>query len=185
MNQISAEFQHILVGLFRREGGYSNRKNDRGGETNLGITDRLDGKIDGKIDVDGDGVGDVAVKDLTQEQAAQVYARDFWNPIRGGQLPPPLDMLTFDVAVNSGVKTAIKNLQKALGVLDDGDFGNDTLTAVKTCDLAATVKRFLTIRSEFYKAIVRHNPSQKEFLNGWLGRVAVLQTQAEKELPNV
>lgn len=185
MNQISAEFQHILVGLFRREGGYSNRKNDRGGETNLGITDRLDGKIDGKIDVDGDGVGDVAVKDLTQEQAAQIYARDFWNPIRGGQLPPPLDMLTFDVAVNSGVKTAIKNLQKALGVLDDGDFGNDTLTAVKTCNLVMTVKKFLSIRANHYRDIVIKDPSQKVFLTGWLNRVAILQTQAEKELPNV
>lgn len=39
-----------------------------------------DGLADGKTDVDGDGKPDTRIKDLTEEQAGQIYFRDYWYP---------------------------------------------------------------------------------------------------------
>lgn len=90
--------------LLGAEGGYSNDPKDPGGETNWGISKRSYPKVN--------------IKKLTREGAKAIYKRDFWD-----KLPAVVRFHVFDFAVNSGVETAIRYLQRAVGVADDGNWG--------------------------------------------------------------
>ena len=96
----------LTVGL---EGGYSNNPADPGLETKYGISKRSYPAVD--------------IKSLTLDQAKAIYQRDYWQPANCDRMPERIGHLVFDCAVHHGVKTAIKLLQRALKVADDGEFG--------------------------------------------------------------
>ena len=96
----------ITVGV---EGGYVNDPADPGGETKYGISHRA--------------YPDIGIKALTLDQAKAIYQRDYWQPANCDRMPERIGHLVFDCAVHHGVKTAIKLLQRALRVADDGEFG--------------------------------------------------------------
>ena len=96
----------ITVGV---EGGYVNDPADPGGETKYGISHRA--------------YPDIGIKALTLDQAKAIYQRDYWQAASCDRMPERIGHLVFDCAVHHGVKTAIKLLQRALRVADDGEFG--------------------------------------------------------------
>lgn len=89
------------------------RKGDRGGETKFGICKRQ--------------YPDLDIANLTEDQAKDIYRRDYWAPVKGNQLPWPLNLFVFDAAVNQGVGAATNMLQAALGVAQDGIIGVKTI----------------------------------------------------------
>ncbi|EHS3294201.1 peptidoglycan-binding protein, partial [Escherichia coli] len=99
--KFSPAFEHALNFILRPdiEGVYVNDPTDRGGETKYGISDRRDGVIDGQTDVNGDGKPDTRIRDLTREQVAQIYWRDYWLPAGCDQWPDGVAMFVFDAAV--------------------------------------------------------------------------------------
>ena len=112
----------LTVGV---EGGYVNDPSDPGGETKYGISHRA--------------YPDIDIKALTLDQAKDIYRRDYWQPASCDRMPERIGHLVFDCAVHHGVKTAIKLLQRALKVADDGEFGpitRGTLTARDTNETA-------------------------------------------------
>lgn len=168
-------FAACLASLWPEEGGYSNNPHDHGGETNLGVTDTLDGKADHMVDLDGDGKNLVPIRTLTREQAGCVYLRVFWAPSHAGDCPEPLDRLVFEVAVNSGVGAALRNLQRSLGTTADGRWGANTAALVKACDPTVIGRRFLTFREAFFRDLVAAHPDQERFLAGWLSRLGKIR----------
>lgn len=112
----------LTVGV---EGGYVNDPADPGGETRYGISKRAHPDVD--------------IKALTLDQARDIYRRDYWQSASCDSMPERIGHLVFDCAVHHGVKTAIKLLQRALKVADDGEFGpitRGTLTARDTNETA-------------------------------------------------
>lgn len=101
---IFPSFLHALSFILAKEGGYVNDSTDKGGETNFGISDKRDGLADGKTDVDGDGKPDTPIKDLTSEQAGEIYYRDYWSPAYCSDWPDGISLIVFDAAVQHGVK---------------------------------------------------------------------------------
>lgn len=83
------DFHTLVEGVLRREGGFVNNPNDRGGKTNFGISQRAHPDID--------------VANLTREAAKQIYYERYWNPLRADQLPEDVRELAFDTAVHHGV----------------------------------------------------------------------------------
>ena len=121
-------FDEAFELLIGHEGGFQNDPKDRGNWTG--------GKI-GKGELKGTKFGISAasyphldIKNLTVEDAKSIYKRDFWDKTVVNLIEPPLDFTLFDIAVNSGVKTAHKYLQKALGVEADGIIGQITANAL-------------------------------------------------------
>lgn len=115
---------------------------------------------------------------LTIEEARAIYRRDYWAPVQGDALPPPLALLVFDAAVNNGVGRAARWLQQAVGVPQDGVIGPATLAAVRARagDGAALLGAFQTERMVFMAAL----PTWRTFGRGWARRLCTLPFEAVK-----
>lgn len=164
-------FNHAIAFVLGKEGGYVNDPTDKGGETKYGISDKRDGIADGMTDVDGDNKPDIRIKDLTLGQASQIYFRDYWHPSYCPDWPDGISLIVFDSAVQHGVKKAISFLQDAAGVAADGIVGAKTQAAVLASDPEWLLTRYLLRRARYYAEIIKSNPSQAKYLNGWFNRL--------------
>lgn len=138
--------------LVGHEGGYTPGVGDPGGETNFGISKRSYPHVD--------------IKNLTVEGAKEIYRRDFWDVL--GDAHPAVKFQVFDFAVNSGIQTAIRKLQAAVGVADDGHWGPRSAAALKAMDLNDVLMRFAAQRLFFMTAL----STWSDFGRGWARRVA-------------
>lgn len=134
------------------EGGLSNDKYDAGGKTKYGISHAAYPELD--------------IENLTIEDAKAIYERDYWNKVYGEELPLPLALYTFDVAVNSGPHRAITMLQSVVGAKQDGVLGAKTLESVGRANLPLAVEQFHNAREAYF----RSRPTFDHFGRGWLKR---------------
>lgn len=162
-------FQHCLRIVLKNEGGYVNHKADRGGATNMGITQRVYSdfcKVTGRPDKD--------VKNITMDEVEAIYA-GYWKDAHCSYLPEPLDLQMFDFAVNSGATRAKKMLQRVLGVDEDGVIGRQTLDALHEEVIAAgaesVANALLDERARFFDRIIERDPTQAAFAKGWMRRI--------------
>jgi lysozyme family protein len=135
--------------ILEHEGGYVNHPNDPGGPTNKGITlatFRSFIKRDGTI---------ADLKALTTQQAVEVYKAQYWDKVRGDDLPSGVDYTVADFAVNSGPSRAAKYLQSALGVTQDGAIGPQTIAAANAATPRALIININADRLAFMKRIKR------------------------------
>lgn len=147
-------FDQCFDKLIHHEGGYVNNPKDPGRETKYGISKR--------------SYPDVDIANLTLDQAKAIYLRDFWQRARCDELPPAIAFLVFDCAVNSGIGQAIRFLQRALGVADDGQIGPMTIAAVGRVDAESLAARFCGQRLEFMTKLTTWDV----FGKGWARRIA-------------
>ena len=92
---------------------------------------------------------DIDVKNLTKEQAADIYRDRYWNKAGVDNAPAAVRGQMFDTAVNMGVDTAKRLLKES---------GGDPV-------------KFAELRRAEYRAIVAKRPSDAKHLKGWLARV--------------
>ena len=154
-------FPECLQLILAEEGGISNHRQDPGGLTQFGISQRA--------------YPDVDMKALTLQKAAAIYREDYWNPIKGDLLPAGLDLMVFDCAVNQGSETAILLLQAALGIKADGVIGPITLTRASQ-NMPALLITFAAERALRYE----FNRNEETFGRGWYRRLFHIQNLAVK-----
>lgn len=186
--------------LLAVEGGHVNNPTDRGGETKYGISLRFL-ISEGQIDLDGDGAADfdldidgdidgADIRALSIGDARFLYHRCFWQRGQMAMLPRPLGEAMFDQAVNGGLVSAGKLLQRAvntclLGVKHapapgqlkvDGKIGQVTREALMWVlrhpgiGMLDLLDAFRGAAAQRYRSIAANNPTQKRFLKGWLAR---------------
>jgi lysozyme family protein len=160
-------FDELIGPLLDREGGFVSHKNDRGGSTNHGITQRV---LSDWQSSHAKPYKDV--RSLTRDEAAEIYLSLYWKAARCDDVPEAVRDIHFDGAVNYGVSRANKLLQAAAGVTQDGVIGNKTLAAMAEMDGRLLRARLLNERYKFYAAIVKRDRSQIAFIVGWLNRLA-------------
>ena len=164
-----ARFHYCLKIVLGNEGGLVDDKADRGGRTNFGITQKT---LDDFCRATGRTLK--PVDQLTDEDVELIYA-GYWKDCRADYLPEGLDLCVFDCAVNSGAGRAIKLLQRALGVDEDGVYGKQTSDALREelriGSIAEVCEQYLKLRADFYGSIVANDIRQKRFINGWLNRL--------------
>jgi lysozyme family protein len=148
------DFNTAFDRLISNEGGYVNDPEDPGGETNWGISKR--------------SYPDLDIKALTREDAKAIYLRDFWLRGQMDKLPPSVAFQAFDFAVNSGIETALRKLQSAVGVADDGHIGPITLAALQAMHPAKIIMLYVAERIDFWRKL-KNWPRAG---NGWAGRAA-------------
>jgi lysozyme family protein len=174
-----------ITKVIEREGGYVFHPSDRGGPTRYGITQKKAKEFD--------YTGHMA--EFPVELAYRIYAADFWDKIRLDEIAAidgQLATVIFDFAVNSGVSTATRQLQRLLNVLNqkgtlypdlvvDGVPGSKTVLAVT--DFAkkrgsegtkVLTESLNSLRIEFCVRIMESDESQEAFGFGWLHRIVNL-----------
>ena len=151
------KFDDIIDVVLEHEGGYVNDPNDLGGETKYGITKRF--------------YPDVDIKNLTIEQATEIYKKDYWDKNKVESLPQNLWHIYFDMCVNMGKRTAVKVLQRAAvnkgrDIEVDGGLGPMTIGALKGVEL----DRVRAFRVKYYVDLITARPEQEKFFLGWFRR---------------
>ena len=149
-------FDKCLEMLLHHEGGYVWHEEDPGGETNLGVTKK----------VYQDWGGTKEMIDLTVEDVAHIYKKNYWDRCKCDELGSGLDWAVFDWAVNSGTKRVSKALQKACGAERDGVIGNKTLALANGQDVKYMIEEIGVIRQSFYESL----RTFKTFGRGWTRR---------------
>ncbi|MBI1263317.1 MAG: hypothetical protein GC187_01120 [Alphaproteobacteria bacterium] len=161
-------FETVLAHVLHWEGGFSDHPADPGGATNYGITHGVLAQWRGQP------VSREDVRALTLAEAGAIYRARYWDACRCSDLPPGVDLMVFDAAVNHGPRQAALFLQRALGAADDGVIGPRTLAAAARQDAGQTVCEIAARRMVFY-ARLNTFPS---FGLGWARRLMSVLAQA-------
>lgn len=167
-------FQVALEFTLKQEGGYVNDADDMGGATNHGITQHTFDNFRDSLSLQRQ-----PVSMITDSDTARIYEAMYWTPAKCPQMPDKLSIAHFDTAVNCGVTAAIKMLQRAVGVEDDGVYGAFTAAEV-THEGNALIIPYLDERRASYRQIVAAKPTQEKFLKGWLARCNALEDLVSK-----
>lgn len=160
------DFDTAFDRLLGNEGALSLDPNDRGNWTSgiIGV-----GELKGtKWGVSAAAYPHLDIRNLTKSDAKAVYLADFWSRIHADDLPPAAAFQAFDFAVNSGIGTAIRYYQRALGVADDGAWGPVTRSAAIAMAASDQVMRLCAERLDFMTRLSGW-PTQGR---GWARRIA-------------
>ncbi len=147
------------------EGGFVDHPSDPGKATNFGISQHRYPRED--------------IRRMTEPRARYLYERDYWDAVRGDELPDAVALAVMDYAVNSGVPRASRALQREVGARVDGVIGGKTLKAVAAkCERLGDHHVALGVldrRLLFLTAILKKKPTQYlPFLTGWMRRLISL-----------
>jgi lysozyme family protein len=134
---------------------YENVPGDPGGPTKYGIDQRSHPTVN--------------IRALTKDKAKEIYRTDYWRAIAGDQLQTRTAWAVMDSAVNCGTKQAVRWLQRALNVEDDGRLGPVTLAAAAASPDGPVAMSVLRQRGDHYLALGKR-PQFRKFLKGWMNR---------------
>lgn len=156
-------FRQAVEVVLKHEGGYVNDPNDLGGETKYGISKRSYPNVD--------------IKNLTREQAMEIYRKDWWDRYKYDQIKD-LDVATkvFDLAVNMGPSPAHRLFQEAVNFTEgtrlavDGIIGPMTLNAVNKANSRKVVQALRFMAAKRYFELAKARTANRAFLLGWLNR---------------
>lgn len=160
--------------VLKNEGGYSNNKNDKGGETNFGISARFLSDLPDK-----EPLKIKPLKSFTVQDAISIYDNYIWSfsvceKIKDERLSVKL----FDTIVNIGKFHAYLLIQKACNfplpdnskLKEDGILGKESISQINHFPGSVLIKTYADKIFYYYEEIVKKNPSQKQFLVGWQQR---------------
>lgn len=147
-------FDTVFERCMGHEAGYANDPNDPGGETKWGISKRTYPHLD--------------IKALTREQAKEIYRTDFWSRIKADALADGVAYQLFDFAINSGIETAVRYLQRAVGVSDDGHWGSRSQSAADAMSESDLIMRLSAERLDFMTRL----SNWPHHGRGWARRIA-------------
>ena len=146
-----------IIKTLHNEGGFVNNPDDRGGPTNMGIT---------QADIPG-----TPIQSITIAQAEAYYSENFWKTFYSQIASQDIANKLFDMGVLFGVVTVVHLLQSALGVTTDGVVGPATLEAINAADPTSLLTAFKSLLVTRALGIGSSNPSQRQFVAGWVRRI--------------
>lgn len=155
-----------LERILGHEGGFSIDPNDPGNwtEGSLGA-----GELRGtKYGIAANTYPSLDIRNLTQEDAAAIYIRDFLGPLQVGSYRNGIGFQMLDFAINSGPIRAAKELQQVVGTTADGVLGPITLAAVKARSESDLIMLLTAERLDFMTRLSTWEWHGK----GWVRRLA-------------
>jgi type VI secretion system secreted protein VgrG len=171
-------FNYVMDYVLRNEGGYSNDPDDPGGPTNFGITQH-DLAIHRGVPVSAD-----EVKNMTVDEAKEIYFAHYWVPLNLSQLhAAPIATCIMDTGVLYGTTVGAVFAQRvcvALGheIAVDGKLGPQSVEALNSVDVKTFLKTYVANIHARINGIIRAHPRELKFKAGWELRADRLLTLA-------
>lgn len=148
----------IIDDVMDREGGETNDPIDRGQRTKYGISERAHPEA-------------WRQGPPSRARAKAIYARVYVAPFDVFvNLDERVRVALIDDAVMSGVKTAIRTLQTAVGVQSDGVIGPATMAAVCRTDANRLLVKLVQRRAHRLARIIEVDHTQAKYAVGWIDR---------------
>lgn len=164
----TGNLERCLDEVFPFEGGYVDHPRDPGGATNMGITFKVLKAWRGKP------ISKQDVKTLSKADAAEIYAKRYWRPLRGDDLRRGDDLVVLDFGINSGIDRSARYAQAIAGVAQDGQIGPVTLTAIGNIPSRDFIKKLCAKRLGFVQGL----KIWETFGKGWARRIAHMEAAA-------
>lgn len=159
-------FDTAFERLIGHEGGYSTDAKDPGNWT--GGRPGVGAMHGTKYGIAANTYPDIDIQNLTLDQAKAIYRRDWYAKIGADEIDGAIVFQIWDFAVNAGMSTSKRAMQRSVGVADDGIFGPATLAAIKKAPIADTILKFNAQRLRFYTSL----STWPTYGKGWTNRVA-------------
>lgn len=165
-----ANFNTFIPFLHEKEGGFVHDPDDPGGATNMGVTfgtftHYCQLKCCPQPTIDD-------LRRLSEPQWQDIIRTLYWDVCRADHIQSQaVAVMIVDWAVHSGTSTAIKHVQRILGVKADGIVGPVTLAAINSMSPLPLFGQIRNDRIKFLKNLVATRPQMEKFLKGWLRRV--------------
>jgi len=157
---VKKNFEKSLEMLLHHEGGYVWHPEDPGGETNHGVTRAVYEQWVNRQVMDGE------MKALTHADVAPIYKKNYWDKLKGDDLPSGLDFAAFDWGVNSGTGRPAKVIQRYVTAAQDGAIGRQTLGLIAENNPADIIQYLYEQRQKFYERL----KTFETFGRGWTRR---------------
>lgn len=176
---MTASINALLEDLLRKEGGYVDHPDDRGGPTNFGITESV-ARAAGWAG---------SMRDLPRDFALAIYRRRYWSAPgfeAVAAIAPAIAAELFDTGVNMGPGVAIAFLQRSLNALNrqgrdwadlavDRSIGPATLAALRrllavrgAAAEGVLLKALNALQGARYIELAESRAANESFLFGWL-----------------
>ena len=174
-----ADHRQIVPFFYKWEGGLSNDKNDSassnpcpvlvngvgGYHTNKGVTYTAWCGVFGKNQ-------NTRFIEMNEHDWGLIFKGSYWNKIKGEDINhQSIANVLVSWAWGSGSDTAVKQMQRVLGVTRDGVIGKQTIGAINSSDEVELFEKCIKARESFFRYICVRNPKNKKFLKGWLNRL--------------
>lgn len=181
-----SKFYEFVNKVIKIEGGYVNDPKDSGGETNWGITIAV-ARAFGYTG---------PMRDMTRQQAAEIYKARFWDSMRlddVAAISPQIALELFDSGVNVGTQRAGEWFQTCLNAFNqegswyrditvDGRIGPMTIAAfrdymtrrVRNHGERVMLRALNALQGAFYIDLSQRRQKDERFVYGWiLNRVEI------------
>lgn len=152
--------------ILEEEGVLSDRKDDLGGLTKYGISQKAYPHLD--------------IRALTLEQAKGIYLTDYWLECGCDKMPWWAALIVFDCAVNQGTGIAKRLIQQTVRAFQDGVIGPKTLGLIQTWKPLYGITRFQGYRGVRYANTATFTQNGL----GWMTRLSRVSILASQEMPN-
>lgn len=146
--------------ILESEGVLSDDAADPGGLTKYGISKAAHPNVE--------------IASLTRDKAIQIYRTEYWDTHRCGDMPWPWALTLFDGVVNQG-DTIVRLMQRAIGAIEDGNIGPQTLAAIPRYPGSDQFDQFLANRAMLYGK----SANFLRFGRGWMVRLFRVARQAQ------
>lgn len=164
-----ADFKKYAPKLLQLEGGYTNHPDDQGGPTNLGVSYKVYKAYCGQ---------EKTIKDLQNMSYGtwESIMKDlYWDKCLADEIEnQSVAEIVVDWCVNSGM-VGLRKVQEIVDTKPDGIAGPKTLAAINGSEQSELFERIMSARKQFYVNIVKRNPRQKVFMNGWMNRLLMFK----------
>lgn len=178
-----ANFELTIPFTHEKEGGFVNDPHDAGGATNMGVTLNTYTTYCRKKGYPHPTVEHL--KQLTENQWQEIMRTMYWDVIKGDDIQSQsVALAIYDWSVHSGPATAVKHVQRILGVKADGIVGPVTLAAINSASPLPLFGQIQQSRLAFLESLCTVNfieqdalgstvqkEKNRKFLNGWVRRV--------------
>lgn len=165
-----AQVSKLVPYILKFEGGFVNDPDDLGGETCKGITFKTYKLYRQRKKLPTPTIEDL--KRISDEEFTSILKEMYWDACKADFIESQsVANAIVDWAWNSGTATAVKEIQKVLGVKSDGVIGNITLSAINSHSPLPLFGLIQQTRKDYIDRICKARPVNQKYRKGWMNRI--------------